>query len=257
MIHEHDHIKHKDLILTICFSILLHIFIFSMAFFIPVENNIRFPKRYTYYEVNLVELPRTKAIKIIKSKNKIKISRKRKIQRSNISKKQNTIIIPKKRIKIFTRKKNSERFIEKAIAKIKMRLKNRRKNYIEQAISRIEKKIAQEKHKINAQSGVIEGFTLQLYKLKIENKIKNNWIYPAVLVNPKGKNLEAIVILRVKKDGKIIKFWFKKKSNDIIFNNSVVKAIERSNPLPPFPEGYQRRYEEIEIRFNLSELINH
>jgi len=58
----------------------------------------------------------------------------------------------------------------------------------------------------------------------------------------------------VLRDGTISQFTFKKRSGDAIFDESVAKAIERSNPLPPFPEGFLKSSEEIEINFNLREL---
>ena len=39
-----------------------------------------------------------------------------------------------------------------------------------------------------------------------------------------------------------------------MFDESVMRAIERSDPLPPFPEGFLKSFEEIEINFNLREL---
>jgi colicin import membrane protein len=58
----------------------------------------------------------------------------------------------------------------------------------------------------------------------------------------------------VKRDGSILKTEIKKRSSDDMFDQSVIKAIERSDPLPPFPEGYRKSYDEIEINFNLKEL---
>jgi len=58
----------------------------------------------------------------------------------------------------------------------------------------------------------------------------------------------------VKRDGAILKRRFKKRSSSAVFDESVSKAIERSNPLPPFPEGYRKSHDEIEINFNLKDL---
>ena len=88
--------------------------------------------------------------------------------------------------------------------------------------------------------------------MEVEGWIKGNWSYPVAIHNKKG--LEAIVIVKAKKDGTILKSWFQKRANDAIFDQSVLKAIERSNPLPPFPEGYRKSSDEFEIHFNLKEL---
>jgi colicin import membrane protein len=68
------------------------------------------------------------------------------------------------------------------------------------------------------------------------------------------KDLEAVVVIMVKSDGSIMKTRFEKRSASPIFDDSVIKAVERSNPLPPFPEGYKVSYDEIRFNFNLKDL---
>lgn len=244
--------KRPNLSLMIFFSFLFHLVFISLAIIIPLKYHpltISSKKGYRYYEVNLVEIP----YKERRVKRSIKKGGKRKyalIKKEVLKGKE--IVIPKKRIKI-RRKIKEERIIERAIAKIKAKVKREEKYRIEEAIEKIKKRI--EKKKVEGVGeGTVEGLSLSLYKLQVENRIKSNWVYPYALLNPGKRNLEAIVILLVKKDGKIVRFWFKKRSNDAIFDSSVIKAIKKSNPLPPFPEGYKKSYEKIEVRFNLSEL---
>jgi outer membrane biosynthesis protein TonB len=45
-----------------------------------------------------------------------------------------------------------------------------------------------------------------------------------------------------------------KHSGSPVFDESVTRAIKRSDPLPPMPESYPKSYEELEITFNLKEL---
>jgi colicin import membrane protein len=68
------------------------------------------------------------------------------------------------------------------------------------------------------------------------------------------KDLEAIVVVMVKSDGSVVKTRLDKRSGSPIFDDSVMKAVERSNPLPPFPEGYKRSDDEIYLKFNLNDL---
>ena len=103
-------------------------------------------------------------------------------------------------------------------------------------------------------SGIGKG--IQLYQMKIEDAIKNNWSYPVALIDIKSKKPpEAIIIVTVRSDGKILKAWFRKKSNNLLFDDSVLKAIERSDPLPEFPPGYVKSYDEVEINFSLKDLV--
>lgn len=244
------HTKKTDIVSVILLSLLFHFIIISGSIFLTSRFSTRPHKKYTFYEVNLVELSKKKPGK----KAKKNISHTKKIV---FRKKERVVVIPKKKIRSRRRRKNADKIIEEAISKIRKRTERKERDRIEEIISKIKEKIGKEERKkgFSPSYAVIEGLTLTIYKEQIKSRIKNNWIYPLALVSPKKKNLEATIILKVKKSGEIIRFWFKKKSNDAIFNDSLIKAIERSNPLPPFPEGYKKRYEEIEIHFSLSELV--
>lgn len=105
------------------------------------------------------------------------------------------------------------------------------------------------------QRGAQDSIAIQLYKVELESKIKNNWSYPAAFIDPnKQKNLEALVLIKVKRDGTIVNSRLEKPSGIASFDESVRRAIGRSNPLPPFPSVFLKPYEEIEINFNLREL---
>jgi colicin import membrane protein len=88
--------------------------------------------------------------------------------------------------------------------------------------------------------------------MEVEEWVKSNWSFPVAL--EREKDLEATVLLLVKRDGTIAKTRFLKRSSNSIFDESVARAIKRSDPLPPFPEGYKKSQDEIEITFNLKEL---
>jgi colicin import membrane protein len=152
-------------------------------------------------------------------------------------------------------------------------------NQLEETISRIEKRLEIEKKaqseevaekaqgdvtpipKRSGGGGLAIGSAsigkgIQLYQLQIETAIKENWSYPIALIDAKeGKIPEAVIKLSLRSDGKILKVEFKKRSWDRLFNESVLKAIERSDPLPEFPPGYKKSSEEVEIRFSLRDLI--
>lgn len=113
-------------------------------------------------------------------------------------------------------------------------------------------------------SGIISGpsagttsdnlaLRLRIYYTKIWDRIRNNWIFPGRTI--KGKdNLQAIVVIQIARDGKIIGCRFERRSGNDLFDQSVVKAIRRSDPLPGLPEEYMKATHELGIRFNLSEL---
>ncbi|MBW1672715.1 MAG: TonB C-terminal domain-containing protein [Deltaproteobacteria bacterium] len=199
-------------------------------------------------------------------------------------KKKKTVSVLSKRVssKPVAREKKKDfsasELVDRAILKIEKKVKEEKTDDLEKALSQIERKVKNDKtsqsEKIlgrpeegiktfsqggkggifGMSSGIGKG--IQLYQMKIEDAIKNNWSYPVALINIKSKEVpEAIIIVTVRNDGKILKAWFRKKSNNPLFDDSVLKAVERSDPLPEFPPGYLKSYDEVEINFSLKDLI--
>jgi colicin import membrane protein len=248
-------------------AVALHLAIFSLVFLIPES----FPTRRlqgTVYEVNLVEIP-TRSIskgggRPVSGKAKpIRQTRKSepaKLVGKLISKERAVVIakrvVTKKSATQIKPKESPTRLLDQAVSKIERKVKTREKDTLEQALSRIESKVKEEGPAPSGSlTGAQAGIAVQIYRAEVENRIKGNWAYPAAFMDPeKNKDLEALVVVTVDRDGTILKSSFEKPSGNAGFDESVRKAIERSNPLPPFPEGYLKTYEEIEINFNLREL---
>jgi len=93
----------------------------------------------------------------------------------------------------------------------------------------------------------------QIYYGLIWSKIKDAWVLPENMTSS-GKNLEAIIAIRIRKDGEIVKAWVEKSSGNTYFDQSALRAVSKANPLPPVPEGYSEEYFELGIRFFPSEL---
>jgi colicin import membrane protein len=178
-------------------------------------------------------------------------------------KKEVPVVIAKRVVKTKSQKaKKSElsqdKTIDEAVSRIESKVKAEKKDPIEQAISKLESRVkgAAGKEFIGNLAGT--GIPFRMYKMEVENRIKSNWAYPVALLGPKSeKDLEAILVVRVRNNGTILKSWFQKRSSSVIFDLSVLKAVERSDPLPPFPEGYRKTYDEMEINFNLRDLEKH
>ncbi len=80
------------------------------------------------------------------------------------------------------------------------------------------------------------------YYTKVRRRIWDRWGLPQDL---KEKNLEAVVSIRIMKDGSVEINGIEKSSGNSLFDRSVLLAIREANPLPPPP------YEmEIGVRFN-------
>ncbi len=96
-------------------------------------------------------------------------------------------------------------------------------------------------------SGGGGGDANKAYYAAVAVRIQENWILPDL--QSWQANLEAIVCLKVQRDGKVIDIVVEKKSANAYFDQFVMKAIHDASPLPPFPEEIQETELEICPKF--------
>jgi colicin import membrane protein len=256
----------------VALSVFFHLALFLTVLFAPESFSTRMPLGGIVYEVDLVEMPRGGASSArtppaSKEESKTAIPRETKAKRIEepLPKQEKPLTIAKKTSeKEVTSTKKPEvspsELIEKAISKIEKKVKS--EEHLDQALAKIGKKTAEKASDaggvpegVEKGGGGVPGKVSAIYLMEVWSLIKSNWAYPASMESK--KDLEAIVVIMVKSDGSIMKTRLEKRSTSPIFDDSVIKAVERSNPLPPFPEGYKRSYDEIEINFNLKDLEGH
>lgn len=131
---------------------------------------------------------------------------------------------------------------------------------VDQALDRIRKKAAAETS-ANAQTGVQQDrqtssssdSRLNDYYRSLWSRIKSQWALPPGIL-PKG-SLEAIVHVRILRNGSLMDIGLEKRSGNSYFDNSALRAVNKSNPLPPLPEWFRDSSLDIGIRFHSSELM--
>lgn len=101
--------------------------------------------------------------------------------------------------------------------------------------------------------GVSVDENLRRYLIAVNSQIQEHWVLPD-LQNWK-ENVEAIVIIRVRRDGAVVETTFKKKSDNVFFNQFVEKTLKLSAPLPPFPIGINQSEMEIGLKFRPGEVF--
>ncbi|MFH1243699.1 MAG: TonB C-terminal domain-containing protein, partial [Pseudomonadota bacterium] len=248
---------------------------FSTLFFVPESLSItRRPYGAIVYEVDLVEMPTRGAAKseggtVSKARTTdtpVKIEPKAK-RIETTKKEEKPLVISKKTVEkpavpIKKPEVSPSELIDKAISRIEKKVESEEQSeeHVDMVISRLQTKVGDQKETLPGSPGpegsgkAMGGTAIQLYQMEVESWIKSKWSYPVAMDN--ARDLVAVVVLTVKSDGAILKTRFDKRSSSAIFDESVSKAIERSNPLPPFPESYSKLYDkdEIEINFNLKDL---
>jgi TolA protein len=95
------------------------------------------------------------------------------------------------------------------------------------------------------------GLARRLYYTAIYNAIKREWRLPETI---KTESLEAVLLIMVRRDGKVLDIKFEKKSGNAVFDESVIRAVRKCDPLPAFPEIYSVPQEEIGLRFRPEDL---
>ena len=101
--------------------------------------------------------------------------------------------------------------------------------------------------------GIAVDENLRRYLMAVNSQIQEHWVLPD-LQNWKS-NVEAIVIIRIRRDGVVVESTFKKKSDNVFFNQFVEKTLKLSSPLPPFPIGINQSEMEIGLKFKPGEVF--
>jgi colicin import membrane protein len=250
-------------------SALFHAAVFCTFLFVPESFPTTRPSIGIVYEVDLVELPSKESAPAVSTEKssglgktaaviKEKSREAKRIPPVQKKEEPKPVVIAKRTLdKPTSSPKKPEvsasDLIERAISKVERKVK--KEEHVERAISKLESEHGDRGAPEPAQPRrgfSLGGTAMQIYQMEVESWIKSHWSYPVAVDHP--EDLEAIVIVTVKRDGTILNTRFDKRSSNAIFDQSVQKAIERSDPLPPFPETYIEDQDEIEIRFNLRDL---
>lgn len=175
---------------------------------------------------------------------------------------------PKKSLKKETF--NRPKAIETAIEDVQKEVESSNKGSITSAIDKIRKKVAKEEssdtqryklpegRKASGGYGVAGGGggggdpkTIQLldiYRVEVAYQVERNWAFSPQLAGG-AKDLQARVVFKVLPNGEITDIEFTEKSNNEYLDDSVYKAVVKSNPVLPHPSGIVRPYIMVGIRF--------
>jgi colicin import membrane protein len=91
----------------------------------------------------------------------------------------------------------------------------------------------------------------RIYWTAVQDAIRRQWALPDSL---KAQNLVAVLLLTVRRDGKILNVQFEQKSGQPLFDESVERAVRKADPLPAFPQIYSPAQAEAVLRFRPQDL---
>ncbi len=174
--------------------------------------------------------------KVRKNKSKKKVIRKvarvkkirKKIKKKSISEEE----LLKRKIEAF----RQEKYLEKKIAQLR-RIKEKREDL------EVKSRGATGEIALSHSSSEIDPL-LFLYLNRLISKLRFNWALPEGI---KGK--EAVVDIKISKNGRLLKLGLEKSSGDVLFDESCLRAVRKTFPFDPLPEVYDKSYLEIGVRF--------
>ncbi len=89
---------------------------------------------------------------------------------------------------------------------------------------------------------------MKRYYAAVTSRIQSHWYIPPL--QNWDDSLEAVLVIKVNRNGTITKTFFEKKSANLYFNQFVSKTVQKSAPLPPFPKELEKKNMEIGLRFS-------
>ena len=263
----------------IALSILCHVLLVSGVVFLPELESIR-PHIPSAVEVDLVSLPQGTP-QVVAPKMALKPPPVKRVKPTEVTKperakpedepvkmkgpplKEAVSLAPqhlqvKKSLKNKTY--NASKVINKAIQKIEQKARESRPRPVLRAIDQLEKEVEGEADVVVSGGGASQAQIsqrnlelLDIYNAEIWHQITKNWAFSQEMAGGQT-DLEAVIIVKIMRDGEIRDVWFEKRSGNSYFDDSAHKAVKKSNPLPSLPEGFLKPFYEVGFRFNLSEL---
>ena len=87
-----------------------------------------------------------------------------------------------------------------------------------------------------------------MYKAEIGDQVEKNWAFSQSLAGSQ-KALTGTISFFVMPDGEIRDIWFDKRSGDTYLDESIRKAILKTNPVRPHPAGSSKPFIRVGIRY--------
>jgi TolA protein len=205
---------------TTALSFIFHITVFLIVFLILRQSDhLIIPSPYT---VSLV------------SNNVLKrVDRGRNMNAYQISKK--SASLPDISEKHFKETMKEKDMVEEKISAIAAKKKVEKIVRLRSAISSIiPLKASGDNPRVNTQTNGTpagKGTIFNDYYSRIRKEIWQQWVFPDIV----KKDMEAIISIRILKDGTIISQRIEKSSGNPLFDRSAIKALAKASPLSPPP----------------------
>jgi colicin import membrane protein len=97
--------------------------------------------------------------------------------------------------------------------------------------------------------GVVKGMDFIIYQNRMFDTIKQNWAWIG-----QRSDVKVIVRFGIKENGEIVGLKIVQPSGDWSYDESVLRAVKKSSPLPPPPESYRNDFADVQVTFRPKDL---
>jgi colicin import membrane protein len=172
---------------------------------------------------------------------------------------------------------DTQKVIDSAIEKIEEKVEKTETDSVVAAIDQLKRKVAASESRAEEGPGGASGKagtgptgpaggygdggarraqeSILIYQAEIQYQIQKNWAFSQQLAGDSTQQ-EAILAIKIQRNGEIEDIWFDKKSGNTYLDESAYKAVVKSNPLPALPNDYMHPFYEVGLRFGPKGLKN-
>lgn len=266
--------SHVEMGRSFIFSLLLHILIVASLLFSPILFMGKKRNYLPVYKVTLVELPKMKkpeAVTEIPVKPAVRVKEPPKTPKPAIAESKKVKPLPKEKV---VTKKLKTSIPKTEVAEMEKAVKNKITEEVSEQTAKIEKTaetfeipISVPVEKVQSKDLENQGeqtasipptetdialdtinFPYQWYLEAVRLKIDDRWSRLDIQLLS-GEIKKAVIKFRILKNGKIEGVEIEKSSGYPIFDNTALRAILSSNPLPPLPKEFLEEYLSIHFGF--------
>jgi len=97
--------------------------------------------------------------------------------------------------------------------------------------------------------GLVKGMDFVIYQNRMMSTIKENWAWVG-----QRSNLTVVVHFAIKDNGEIVGLKVVQPSGDQSYDESVLRALKKSSPLPAPPDAYRKDFADVELTFRPRDL---
>ena len=97
--------------------------------------------------------------------------------------------------------------------------------------------------------GVVKGMEFIIYQNRMLSSIKGNWAWVG-----QQSTLKVVVHFSIRDNGEITGLKIIQPSGDPSYDESVLRAVKKSSPLPPPPEASRKDFADVELTFRPKDL---